>query len=137
MRLPSLCLESAGKPITIEVERERAGRSAQGGVAHRHSRRHSSQDRDAAEENEPVDVAGLGLCYPVGNHIVAVRPNSPASEAGLKSGDVINSLAIPPIKSESPKRGWFAWLVSLVWNRADAPRSLSSAKNHPTGLRPS
>ncbi len=33
---------------------------------------------------EPVDVAGLGLCYPIRTRVVAVRPDSPAAKAGLK-----------------------------------------------------
>ena len=69
--------------------------------------------------DEPVDVAGLGLCYPVRPHVVAVRPDSPAAKAGLKPGDVINALVMPPTKPTT-LRGLLAWIRSLLgWDRAE------------------
>ena len=114
MQLPSLCSRSAGKPVTFEIERDAGGGQRKTQVL-TVTPDDTPPRTDIAEENEPVDVAGVGFCYPVGNHIVAVAPDSPASKAGLKPGDVINSLAIPPpVKTEAPARGWFTWMSDLL-----------------------
>src|SRR5262249_39699823 len=54
------------------------------------------------QENEDLDVPGLGLCLPITTHVVGVRPGSPAARAGLKPGDVINSLTLKPPKPKEP-----------------------------------
>jgi len=98
MRLPGLCYESAGKPMTFEVSREVAN-----GERKTQSLTVTPDDTPPrihpVLEDEPVDLAGLGLCFPVRNQVAAVRPDSPAAKAGLKSGDVINSMTI---KSRRP-----------------------------------
>jgi regulator of sigma E protease len=131
LQLPSLVFAQAGKPVTLEVERDTGG-----GQHTTESLTVTPDDTpprlDAAEENEPVDVSGLGLCYPVGNHVVAVRPKSPASEAGLKPGDVIDSLAIPPGKSETLGRGIFARIGALFnWGKAERPRVFEFSEKSP------
>src|SRR5262249_31777589 len=49
-------------------------------------------------ENEDLELPGLGLCFPISTHIVAVRPDSPAAKARLKPGDVINRMIVKPRK---------------------------------------
>src|SRR5262249_252740 len=107
LSLPSKCYQSAGKAMTFEVQPDSRGGQS------KHLVLAATPDdtpprTDFALEKEPVDVAGLGLCYPVGTRIVAVRPDSSASNAKLKPGDIINALVIPPPKSQTPAaRGFF------------------------------
>jgi len=112
MRLPSLCYENAGKPMNFEVEREVT-------TLERKTLTLTATPDDTPPwtrnllDDSPVDVSGLGLCYPIGTHVVAVRPDSPAAKAGLKPGDVINAMTIPPVKPPVGMRRFFAWLRSL------------------------
>jgi regulator of sigma E protease len=131
MQLPNKCFALTGTPVTFEVERDMGG-----GQKKTETLIVTPDDTpprtEAAVEKEPVDIAGLGLCYPVSNHIVEVRPNSPASKAGLKPGDVINSLAVPPVKSDAPTRSLLAWLFSLLnWNKAERPKVFELSDDSP------
>jgi regulator of sigma E protease len=124
MRLPGLCFASAGKPVAFEVERDVPG----GGQKKTETITATPDDTpprtDSAEESEPVDVAGLGFCYPVGTHIASVLPESPAAKAGLKAGDTINSMSVPvPASSKPPARGVWAWISGLFKRKkVDPPR---------------
>ena len=89
--------------MTFEVERELGQRRAQDADPDRDPRRHTPGP-SLSSSKEPVDVAGLGLCYPIRTHVVAVRPDSPAAKAGLKPGDVINAMLIPPVKPKASSR---------------------------------
>jgi regulator of sigma E protease len=102
MRLPSLCHEHAGRPMTFEVERvDDGGRKA-------HILTAVPDASPPVNANDPatdVDVPGLGLCYPVSAHIVAVRPDSPAARAKLGPGDVITSMVLKRSKSAKSPDG--------------------------------
>ncbi len=107
MRLPTLCHQGAGKPMTFEVERTLAN-------GERKTETLTVTPDDTPPWAGPfrmyddgLDVAGLGLSFPVRTLIVAVRPDSPAARAGLKPGDVINGMtATPkPIPSAGPPSG--------------------------------
>ncbi|MGC8640281.1 MAG: site-2 protease family protein [Isosphaeraceae bacterium] len=94
MRLPSECFKNAGKPMTFEVERQ----TSQGPVSVTLT---ASPDdtppwMELVGPQEPLDVPGLGLCYPIRPRIQAIRPDSPAARAGLKPGEVITSVGLPP-----------------------------------------
>jgi regulator of sigma E protease len=97
MQLPTLCYENADKPLTFEVERARGNgeRTTQTLTATPDS---TPPWTEPYLENEDLDVSGLGLCFPVTTHVVAVRPGSPADRAGIKPGDVINSMTFKPPK---------------------------------------
>jgi regulator of sigma E protease len=102
LRLPEFCFDKAGKPIEIEVERSSAlGQPAT--VTLTVTPDDSPPYRSLVQEVEPVDVPGLGLCYPIDPKIVAVLPDSPAAKAGLKAGDVIDKLTLRV--AEQPKKG--------------------------------
>ena len=92
MRLPGSLLRQRRQTDDFRGRARRGGRQTADGVADRDPRRHSATDQVCPAGREPVDVAGLGLCYPVRTRVVAVRPDSPAAKAGLKPGDVINAL---------------------------------------------
>jgi regulator of sigma E protease len=98
MRLPTLCGDSAGKPMRFVVERPSAD-----GSHTDHEIEVTPDDSPAWTEpagpTESLEIPGLGLCYPVAAHITAVKPDSPAARAGLKPGDVINSITFTPTKT--------------------------------------
>jgi regulator of sigma E protease len=125
LRLPGRCFASAGKPMTFEVERD-------SGSGKRLTETLTATPDDTlprtklALKGEAVDVAGLGLCYPIRTHVVAVRPGSPAAKAGVKAGDLINELISPPTKTT----GVYAWVRSFLgWDRAD--RTIDLKKESP------
>jgi regulator of sigma E protease len=93
LRLPTLCYENAGKPMTFEVEREVAT-----GERKREKLTVIPDDTpirtDIVMEDEAVDLAGIGLCFPVRGQVTAVRPGSPAEKAGIKPGDVLTSMKL-------------------------------------------
>ena len=102
MRLPDLCFDHAGTPMTFRVERPQPG-----GPSKEEEVTATPDDSPPWVEattlyNETLDVPGLGLTYPVRTRIAAVAPGSPADKAGLKVGDLINSMTIPPAKSGQP-----------------------------------
>jgi regulator of sigma E protease len=102
VRLPSLCHDNAGRPMTFEVER-----TAAGGSTTSHTLTVTPDDTPPWTDKRPpwtdmpgssvaLDVPGLGLCYAVRPHIAAVTADSPAARAGLKAGDVISAVTIAP-----------------------------------------
>ncbi len=104
MRLPTYCFEKAGKPVNFEVQRQIAS-----GELKIESITVAPDDTVPRMEpifpNEPLDVAGLGLCYPIKTRVAAVRPDSPAAWAGIKPGDVINSVTFPPPATKLASHG--------------------------------
>ncbi len=111
--LPDRCFRNAGKSMSFDVERE-------GGAGVRKVERLSATPdntpprRGFVLAGEAVDVAGLGLSYPVRTRIAAVRPGSPAARAGLKPGQVISAIAIPDPKAQSKTRGLWAWIRQKI-----------------------
>ena len=95
MRLPSDCYKKAGKAMTFEVER-----AAPDGSPSTHTINVTPDDTPPwtrpIYNNLPLEVSGLGFCYPVTTHIVSVKPGSPAAKAELKAGDVINAMTLAP-----------------------------------------
>ncbi len=95
VRLPSRCYENAGKPMTFEVERTETN-----GSRTSHTVTVTPDDTPPWTEmpaaSEALDVAGLGLCYPIRPHVANVVPGSAAAKAGLKPGDVISAITIAP-----------------------------------------
>jgi regulator of sigma E protease len=105
MRLPAYCFDKAGTAVAFEVKRKVAsGEIKVESITVTPD--HSIPRMKPALLNEPVDIAGLGLCYPVKTTVAAVRDGSPAARAGIKPGDVITSLKIPQAaaKPGSPRR---------------------------------
>ena len=103
MRLPSLCFQNAGKPMTFEVERPEPGGQPKT-VTLTATPDDTVPWTEYAFPDEPLDVPGLGLAYPVRTRVAAVTPGSPADKAGLKAGDVINAVTVPPLEA-AKKRG--------------------------------
>ncbi len=95
VRLPSLCYDRAGKPMTVEVQR-----TAADGSKVSHTLTVTPDDSppwtDPPAASDALDVPGLGLCYPVRPHVAAVAPDSPAHRAGIKAGNVISAMTIAP-----------------------------------------
>lgn len=104
MRLPDLCRRKAGQAMAFEVERAGAdgGRKAQTITATPDAALPWTTIRlDPAQQ---LDVPGLGLCFPVATRVAAVRPGSPADRAGIKPGDVVNSMTLKQPKSSTLKK---------------------------------
>ena len=105
MRLPDLCFDKAGQPMTFEVERAGAG-----GTPERVTLTATPDDsppwvQPPIPPDLPVDVTGLGLAIPLRPRVSAVTPGSPADRAGIKVNDVIDSLTLPDLKPP-PKTFW-------------------------------
>ena len=104
LRLPEICYNKSGKPMTFEVERTSAGGSTSTStITLTATPDDSAPYRSLVQSAEPVDVPGLGLCYPLEPKILEVRPDSPAAKAGLKPGDVIDKLILTVV--EPAKKG--------------------------------
>ncbi len=95
MRLPDLCFDQRGKEMTFEVERTGAGGTEQALTLKVTPDETPPWVQPPIPANLPVDVTGLGLAFPVRTRITAVAPGSPADKAGLKVGDVIDTLTYP------------------------------------------
>ncbi len=101
MRLPSLCLDQAGQPMTFEVQRHKPDKSFDTVTL--------TVIPDAAQPwtdvffpGEPLKVPGLGLAFPVRTRIKKIVPDSPAAKAGLKVGDMINALGLTRTATGKP-----------------------------------
>lgn len=95
MRLPDDCYGKRGTPIAVVVERK--------DLANEDKRITLNVTPDAtpprvapAMSNQPLDVPGLGICYQVVPRVRSVVADSPAAKAGIKPGDVINAMTVPP-----------------------------------------
>jgi regulator of sigma E protease len=112
VRLPSICYDHAGKPMTFEVERTAADGSKTG-----HTLTVTPDDTppwtDMPGPSDALDVPGLGLCYAIRPRIAAVAPGSPGARAGLKAGDVISAVTIAPPKFVEP--------VKVKGSKAETP----------------
>jgi regulator of sigma E protease len=117
MRLPGRCFASAGKPMTFEIERESGAGTRQTLVLTATPDDTPPRTKTAVRIGEPVDLAGLGLCYPIRPHVLAVRPDSPAAKAGIKPGDVINTLARPKDVKPTGIIAWFRHLFN--WDKPE------------------
>ncbi|MFO0954662.1 MAG: site-2 protease family protein [Isosphaeraceae bacterium] len=110
MRLPTLCYENAGKEMTFEVSRPEPGGSPRT-VEIKVKPDDTPPWTEIAFPNEPLEISGLGLAYPVRTKIEGVREGSPAAKAGLKVGEVITKMAVPilePAEAAAGGSGWFS-----------------------------
>jgi regulator of sigma E protease len=142
LRLPDRCHEQAGRPMTFEVER--VGPDGGPKVQTLTATPDDTPPWDKPWGTRELDIPGLGLCFPISTKVVAVKPGSPAARAGIKAGDIINSMTIKPpkdakgsddesetVKFDDGSVGWPAafWAlqlrpgldVALVVNKASQP----------------
>ena len=106
MRLPDEARSSAGKPMTLTVERPEDGKPSST-VEVRVTPDASPIwvepfDRERLRP-VPLDVPGLGLALAIEPRIAAVAEGSPAARAGLKVGDSLRSMIITPTKGDEEK----------------------------------
>ncbi|OJW18744.1 MAG: hypothetical protein BGO49_23790 [Planctomycetales bacterium 71-10] len=108
LRLPLECFDRAGSPVTFHVRREGTPEPIE-----------LAATPDDAPPNRPLpmedlQVPGLGLYLSVPPTVRSVVAGSPAEKAGIKAGDVIDSVTIPPVKGR-PRAGDAAkdvWILS-------------------------
>jgi regulator of sigma E protease len=105
VRLPTLCYQNAGKPMTFEVERKTGSDGTTTEVLTVTPDDTPLGSETLLPHNELFDIPSLGLCYAVSPHVVAVRPGSSAAAGGLKPHDVINSVTFPALKAASSDPG--------------------------------
>lgn len=104
MQLPIYCFEKAGTAVTFQIERKVAsGELKTESITVTPD--NSVPRMEPIFPNEAVNIAGLGLCYPVKTRVAAVRSDSPAARAGVKPGDLINSLTIQPAPAQPVPSG--------------------------------
>jgi regulator of sigma E protease len=131
LRLAEICYEKAGKPMTFEVERT-AAVGEPNTVTLTATPDDSAPYRSLVQELEPVDVPGLGLCFPVDPKIAQVRPDSPAAKAGLKAGDSIDALTLrvaePPKKGATPKKDAKPKTIDIDFHFKERPATWFSSK---------
>jgi regulator of sigma E protease len=96
---------------------------------------------DPFASNQVLDVPGLGLCYQVEPRVNSVVADSPAARAGIKPGDVINAMSIPPEepasgeKKPDAKRQEFkfdadpTWIKAFVALQTQRPRAIRLTLN--------
>jgi regulator of sigma E protease len=131
MRLPDLCYEHAGESVTFRVERRQSGEAPT--VEELIATPDDSPPwvEPTASGNQVVDIPGLGLTYPIRTRIIDVAPDSPAARAGLKAGDLINSLTLLPAATD-PK-GWksFPMTISFSDDRSNWPSAFGTLQLFP------
>jgi regulator of sigma E protease len=93
LRLPTDLYDRAGEPVKFEISRPSPGGST------RTLTLTATPDQtpswvDPMREDEPLDVAGLGLAYAVQPIIDSVAKGSPAEKAGLRPGQSIRTLTL-------------------------------------------
>jgi regulator of sigma E protease len=92
MYLPTECAAAAGREMTFEVERREPGQEELRRVTLTATPDDSPAWIEPVLSTEPLDIPGLGLAYHVRAHVEEVADGSPAARAGLKRGDIINTL---------------------------------------------
>jgi regulator of sigma E protease len=106
MRLPDLAYEHSGDALVFEVERPLGGKK---NPEHLTITAKPDSSPIWAEEyalaDEPLDVPGLGLALKIEPKIASVEPDSPASKAGLKPGEVLKAVlvTVKPVAKNSKK----------------------------------
>ena len=105
MHLPDDARESAGKAMTLTIERTVDGQPASSSEV-----QVTPDDSpiwvepfDPLGRHVPLDVPGLGLAIVVEPKIRAVAEGSPGARAGLKVGDSLRSMILTPIKGDDEK----------------------------------
>jgi regulator of sigma E protease len=100
LTLPDRLRARAGKMIVLTVDPK--GEKEAHDVRVR--LRHSDSFALAMDDGSPVAVPQLGIAYRVLNRVQAVRPDSPAAQAGLQAGDEITKARILPPDAETQRR---------------------------------
>jgi regulator of sigma E protease len=102
MRVPELCFDHAGSPLTFEIERPEPG----GGFKAMTIEVTPDRSPYGLEyfQAAPLDVPGLGLAYPVRSKIASVAEGSPAAKAGLHEGDVLGKMTFHPVDTSKDGR---------------------------------
>ena len=101
--LPLLCRDRAGKPTKFTVERVDADGD---GKTKTTVELVATPDESFPWTGMPgrlLDLAGLGLCYPIEPRLAGVEPGSAADKMGLKAGDIVTSIAFTPPNDSAGK----------------------------------
>ncbi|WP_165244058.1 site-2 protease family protein [Paludisphaera soli] len=116
MRLPLEVFDHAGSPMTVEVQRAQEAGKPPEVVA-----LDVTPDATPPTFNpmklspaEDFQIPGLGICFPIKPVVQSVAAGSPAEKAGLKAGDVLDSVTIPATRGRprgGAPTGTETWLV--------------------------
>jgi regulator of sigma E protease len=124
MSLPDKARASAGKPMKLTIERPVEGKAVEtleltvtpdDSPAWTHSLGRPS----------PLDIPGLGLAIRVEPKILAVEDGSPAAKAGLKVGNVLQSIIITPAKTAEQKSDPKPITIELDGKTSNWPNAFS------------
>jgi regulator of sigma E protease len=125
MKLPSYCHGKAGQPVMFELSRPEPG-----GPPKTLTVTVTPDDTppwaEVVFENEPLDVPGIGVAFPVPTKVVAVAKGSPAERAGVKPGDHVTKLALPPLEPGKKKAtGFFSFFTGWFGKKAPKPEEFT------------
>ncbi len=97
MHLPGDLYGRAGKPTAFVVERSVEGKATT--VEMKATPDDSLPDVEPIiDPTAPLKIPGLGLAMAVEPKVAAVDEGSPAAKAGLKPGDVLTGMIVPPLE---------------------------------------
>lgn len=108
LRLPLECFDRAGSSMTFQVRRE--------GAADVIDLAATPDDTPPGRPmpQEDLEIPGLGVFLSVSPVVRSVVAGSPAEKAGIKAGDAIEAVTVPPVKGR-PRAGEEskeAWILS-------------------------
>jgi len=102
--LPNRLRRLAREARTVEIGVRRGSDKESEPITIQVSLREPSWFTEMRSPGEPMSSASLGIAYTIKNNVVAVEPGSPAAEAGMLAGDVLQMAQFVPSDEEAKEK---------------------------------